>query len=105
MGDGPAKMETKMNKKQLSARLAKESGISQARASSILNVLFDGETGIIPGELVVGGKVTIPGFGTFSVKTRAARIGTNPADGVRIQIPAKRKTYFRAGKALKARIG
>ena len=51
-----------------------------------------------------GDKVQIMGFGSFEVKERAARTGTNPATGAAIEIPASKAPVFKAGKALKESI-
>ena len=77
-----------MNKKELAASLAKKVGLSQAKAMDVLNAIFDGDpdTGIISSELNNGHKVTIPGFGTFATKERAARTGTNPSSGKKIRL-------------------
>ena len=48
-----------------------------------------------------GDKVTLVGFGTFSVSKRAARTGRNPQTGKELKIPARKAPAFRAGKALK----
>ena len=95
-----------MNKKEMAAKLAKNTGLSQAKAADVINAIFDARSGkgIIAVELDAGRKVTIPGFGTFGTKTRAARTGTNPATGAKIQISAKKYPYFRAGKTLKERV-
>lgn len=95
-----------MNKKELIAKLAKNTGLSQSKAGDVLSALFDAEKGkgIIAAELDGGRKVTIPGFGTFGTKKRAARTGTNPANGSKIRISAKNYAYFKAGKTLRERV-
>ena len=95
-----------MNKKEMAAKLAKNCGLSQAKAADVINEIFDARPGkgIIAVELDAGRKVTIPGFGTFGSKTRAARTGTNPANGNKIQIAAKKYPTFKAGKTLKERV-
>ncbi|MES2640172.1 MAG: HU family DNA-binding protein [Myxococcota bacterium] len=95
-----------MNKKELIAKLAKTTGLSQAKAGEVLNALFDAETGkgILAIELDAGHKVTIPGFGTFGTKSRAQRVGTNPANGEKIQIEAKKYAFFKPGKTLRERV-
>ena len=55
----------------------------------------------ITGTLANGGSVSLVGFGTFSVKARAARAGRNPRTGETIQIKATNVPSFKAGKALK----
>jgi len=95
-----------MNKKEMAAKLAKKSGLSQAKALEVINHIFsakDGE-GIIAVELDAGHKVTIPGFGTFGTKHRAARTGTNPATKQKIEIAAKNYAYFKPGKTLRERV-
>lgn len=95
-----------MNKKELTVKLAKQTGITQAKASEVLNALFAAQrgSGIIAVELDAGRKVTIPGFGTFGSKHRAARPGTNPSSGKKIAIAAKTYAYFKAGKTLRERV-
>lgn len=95
-----------MNKKELSAKLAKQCDLSQAKAAEIVNAIFSARPreGIIATELDGGRKVTIPGFGTFGTRRRAARTGTNPATKAKIQIPARTYPYFRPGKTLKERV-
>jgi DNA-binding protein HU-beta len=95
-----------MNKKELVAKLAKTTGISQAKAADVVNALFDADPGkgIIAIELDAGRKVTVPGFGTFGTKSRAARTGTNPANGNKIAISAKSYAFFKPGKTLRERV-
>ncbi len=91
-----------MNKKEMTVALAKKASISQVKAMEIINTIFSADgNGIISGELRSGNKVTIPGFGTYQVKTRAARTGTHPASGSRIEIPAKNHVVFKPGKTLR----
>jgi len=94
-----------MNKKAMAAQLAERASIPHIKATEILSAIFDAENGIIAGALRGGEKVLVAGFGTFEVKTRAARKGTNPATGKKINIPAKKYTSFKPGKTLKERIG
>jgi DNA-binding protein HU-beta len=95
-----------MNKKEMVAKLAKKTGLSQAKSAEVVDALFDAGPGkgIIAVELDGGRKVTIPGFGTFGTKSRAARTGTNPATGQKITIPAKSYAYFKPGKTLRDRV-
>jgi DNA-binding protein HU-beta len=95
-----------MNKKELIAKLAKTTGLSQAKAAEVLNALFDadGTGGIFAAELDAGHKVTIPGFGTFGTKTRAPRVGTNPATRQKIDIQKKTYAFFKPGKTLRERV-
>ncbi|MFT5435072.1 MAG: DNA-binding protein HU-beta [Myxococcota bacterium] len=94
-----------MNKNALTAALADKTGISRAKAGEVLTALFEAETGGIIADALTGGdKVSIPGFGVFGTKVRAARTGVNPATQAKIQIPAKNSVFFRPGKTLKERI-
>lgn len=95
-----------MNKKEFAAKLAKQTGLSQVKANEVVSVIFDADPGkgIIAVELDAGRKVTIPGFGTFSSRSRAARTGTNPATGDKIQIAAKKYVVFKPGKTLRDRV-
>lgn len=95
-----------MNKKELAAKLAKSADISQVKALAIVDMIFSADSGegIIATELDAGEKVTIPGFGTFGTKSRAARQGTNPANGKKVNIPAKKYAFFKPGKTLRERV-
>ena len=90
-----------MNKKELAVKLAQQTGLTQVKSMEVLNALFDAGNGIIGAELLGGGKVSIPGFGTFITKTRASRKGTNPSTQAKINIPSRKFPSFRAGKTLK----
>jgi len=95
-----------MNKKELVAKLAKKTGLSQVKAMEAVNAIFDAESGegIIAVELDAGGKVLIAGFGTFTARKRAPRTGTNPATREKIQIAEKSYVHFKPGKTLRERV-
>ncbi len=86
-----------MNRSDVIARMATDAGISKAAAERALNALVDGIAGALRG----GDKVSLVGFGTFSVSNRAARTGRNPRTGATIQIPASKVPRFKPGKGLK----
>ena len=86
-----------MNKSELIEAIAKTADISKVAASKA----FDGALTAIKSSLKKSGKVTLVGFGTFSVSKRAARSGRNPQTGAAIKIKASKGVRFRAGKALK----
>lgn len=86
-----------MNKSELIDAIAANSGLNKAEAGRAL----DGFTAAITNALVAGDSVSMVGFGTFSVKHRAARAGRNPRTGETIQIKASNNPSFKAGKALK----
>jgi len=83
-------------KADLVAKVA-EIGITKKQAAQVV----DGVFGAIKDALASGDKVSLIGFGTFSVRERAAREGRNPRTGKKIKIPKKKVPAFRAGKALK----
>ena len=90
-----------MNKQELiDAILAnKEAGIeSKAAAARALDAVLDG----IAAGIKKDGNVQLIGFGTFAVKSRAARTGRNPQTGATIKIKASKTVGFKAGAALKA---
>jgi DNA-binding protein HU-beta len=86
-----------VNKSELIDAIAAEADISKASAGRALDAAVDAVTN----ELKNGGQVSLVGFGTFSVKDRAARAGRNPQTGETIQIKAAKIPSFKAGKALK----
>jgi len=86
-----------MNKGELIESVASQTNLSKADAGRAVDAMIDA----IEGTLKVGNTVSLVGFGTFSVKNRAARQGRNPRTGETIQIKASRVPSFKAGKALK----
>ncbi len=86
-----------MNKSELISHIATAAGISKTQATAALQAV---ETGVID-TLANGGQVALTGFGTFSVKERAARTGRNPKTGEALQIKASKVPSFKAGKGLK----
>jgi DNA-binding protein HU-beta len=86
-----------MNKTELIDAMADAADISKAAAGRAL----DGMVEAISQALRDGDQVTVVGFGSFSVRERAARTGRNPQTGDTIQIKASRTPGFKAGKALK----
>jgi DNA-binding protein HU-beta len=89
-----------MNKAELIEKIADDAGISKKQAGSAL----DSFTDTIAKTLKKGSKVTLVGFGTFSVTKRAARNGRNPQTGATIKIKAKKVAKFKAGKELAEKI-
>ena len=86
-----------MNKNDLVAAVASNSGLSKADAAKAVDGVFDTVTGALQG----GDDVRLVGFGTFSVVNRKASVGRNPRTGESIQIPASKQPKFKAGKGLK----
>ena len=89
-----------MNKSDLIGRMASDAGITKAQAASALNSF----TTATAEALKKGDKVTLVGFGTFSVSKRAARTGRNPQTGATIKIKAKKVARFKAGKELSGKL-
>lgn len=86
-----------MNKADLIEAVADSADLSKADATRAVDAVLDG----ITGALKQGNSVSLVGFGTFSVKHRAARTGRNPRTGETIQISASNVPGFKAGKGLK----
>ena len=86
-----------MNKTQLIEAVAVKANIKKKDAEAAVNAL----TEVVADALKAGDKVQLVGFGTFGVKTRAAREGRNPKTGAKITIAASKAPAFTAGKALK----
>jgi DNA-binding protein HU-beta len=86
-----------MNKSELIEAITAEADISKAAAGRALDAVISAVTGALKD----GESVSLVGFGTFSVKARAARTGRNPQTGAAIQIAAANIPSFKAGKALK----
>ncbi len=86
-----------MNKAELIEAMAADAGLSKADAQRALEAF----TGAIAKTLKKGDTVSLIGFGTFSVKKRAARTGRNPATGETIKIKASKTPSFKAGKGFK----
>jgi DNA-binding protein HU-beta len=89
-----------MNKAELIAKIADDAGLTKTQA----NAAIDSFTTAVQKTLKAGGKLTLVGFGTFSVSKRAARTGRNPQTGATIKIKAKKVAKFKAGKDLSSKI-
>lgn len=86
-----------MNKTELVAAVAAKAELSKKDAEAAVNAVFDS----VKDALAEGDKVSLIGFGTFSVKTRAARTGLNPRTKETIEISESKVPAFKAGSALK----
>ena len=89
-----------MNKKDLVKKIAEETSLSQKQATEAIDSFLNSITNAV----AVGEKVSIPGFGTFDSKTRAARTGRNPRTNETVEIPASTVPSFKAGKAFKEKV-
>ena len=86
-----------MNKTELIAAVAEKADLSKKDAEAAITATVDA----IAEALTQGEKVQLVGFGSFEVKTRAARVGRNPRTGEEIPISEAKLPVSKAGKALK----
>lgn len=85
-----------MNKGDLIKSIADKAGLTKAQATDAFNAVVEG----VSETLKSGDKVTLIGFGTFSVSSRPERSGRNPSTGATIKIAAKKQVKFKPGKEL-----
>jgi DNA-binding protein HU-beta len=86
-----------MNKTEFTAEVADAAELSKTDAGNAVDAMI----AVIKKALKKGDTITLVGFGTFSVRKRAARQGRNPQTGATIKIKASKNPAFKAGKALK----
>ena len=86
-----------MNKSEIINALSEKTGFTKTDCAKVLNATVE----IFTEALKKGDKVQLIGFGTFSVKSRKAKTGTNPQTHEAIEIPARKSPVFKAGKDLK----
>ncbi|MGA2225511.1 MAG: HU family DNA-binding protein [Syntrophobacteraceae bacterium] len=89
-----------MTKAELVATIANEVEIAKSQAEKGV----DGFVSAVSAALSGGDKITLVGFGTFSVVARSQREGRNPGTGEKIQIPASKVVKFKAGKTLSEKV-
>ena len=90
-----------MTKSELIARLAEANPhLYQRDVERIVNTVFEE----ITAALVDGDRVELRGFGAFSIKERAARMGRNPRTGEAVQVDSKLIPYFKTGKLLREKL-
>jgi len=89
-----------MNKGELIAKIAEDVELTKVQAAAALESFI----GAVTKTLKSGDKLTLVGFGTFSVSKRAARKGRNPFTGETIKIKAKKVAKFKASKELSGKI-
>ena len=86
-----------MNRQDVVAKIAKDTGITKTNAAAVVESIIDG----ITRSLKKGDPVSFVGFGTFKISNRKARTARNPQTGAAIKVPKRRVPRFTAGKALK----
>jgi DNA-binding protein HU-beta len=89
-----------MNKAQLVSKIAADTGLTKVMAAAALDSVMDGVTKTLKS----GKRLTLVGFGTFSVTRRAARKGRNPATGASIKIKAKKVAKFKPSNELNIKL-
>jgi DNA-binding protein HU-beta len=89
-----------MNKAELIDAMASEAGLTKADAKKALDALVSAATSA----LKKGDRISLVGFGSFSVSKRNARTGRNPQTGKEIKIAAKKVVKFKAGKELEGSV-
>ena len=89
-----------MTKTQLIEKIAKENEIPKKQVEQVVNAFLSS----MEDSLIAGESIQISGFGTFSVKEKAAYTGRNPRTNEPVQIPASKKVGFSTGKTLKDKI-
>ena len=90
-----------MNKTELVEKIAEEAGLARREADQALRAALNAITDAV----AAGEKVTLPGFGTFERRDRAARQGRNPQTGDTIKIAKSRVPAFKAGATFKSYVG
>ncbi len=89
-----------MNKTELIEAVAQAAGLTKTDSDKAVNALLE----TVQAAVQAGDKVTIPGFGSFSVSERKARTGRNPQTGETIKIAASKSPKFTAGSGFKAAV-
>jgi integration host factor subunit beta len=86
-----------MTKAELVERVAAQINLTKKQTEVIVNTLFQS----ITDSLGEGDKVELRGFGSFRVRHRDARVGRNPKSGEKVEVPAKKVPFFKAGRELR----
>lgn len=86
-----------MTKLELVEVVSSKAEITKAEAHKVVDAVFEA----VNEGLAADGKVVLPGFGTFEIRNRTARVGRNPRTGEQIKIEASRTPAFKPGKAMK----
>jgi DNA-binding protein HU-beta len=90
-----------MNKSEFIDMVADRAEMSKSAAARVIDTIFDATSGAIAEAVNTAGRLSIPGFGKFTTKKRAARTGRNPRTGAQIDIPERTSVSFSAGKGLR----
>ena len=87
-----------MTRADLVEKVANKINLTKKQTEVIVNTVFQS----ITDSLAEGKKVELRGFGSFRIRQRNARIGRNPKSGEKVEVPAKKVPFFKAGKELRA---
>jgi DNA-binding protein HU-beta len=90
-----------MNKSEFIDMVAERAELSKSAATRVIDAIFDATSGAIAEAVNTAGRLSIPGFGKFTTKKRAARTGRNPRTGTQIEIPERTSVAFSAGKGFR----
>jgi integration host factor subunit beta len=86
-----------MTKAELVEKVAVQINLTKKQTEVIVNTIFQSMTD----SLAQGDKVELRGFGSFRIRERSARVGRNPKSGEKVNVPAKKVPFFKAGNDLK----
>ncbi|MBT3982923.1 MAG: integration host factor subunit beta [Bacteriovoracaceae bacterium] len=87
-----------MTKAELVEKVANQIKLTKKQTEIIVNTVFQS----ITNSLAEGEKVELRGFGSFRIRERNSRVGRNPKSGEKVEVPAKKVPFFKAGKELRA---
>lgn len=86
-----------MTKAELVEKVANQINLTKKQTEVVVNTVFQS----ITDSLTEGKKVELRGFGSFRIRQRNARMGRNPKSGDKVEVPAKKVPFFKAGKELR----
>jgi integration host factor subunit beta len=86
-----------MTKAELVEKVANKINLTKKETEGIVSIIFQS----ITDSLTEGDKVELRGFGSFRIRERNARVGRNPKSGEKVEVPAKKVPFFKAGKELR----
>ena len=89
-----------MTKAELVEKVANKINLTKKETEGLVSIIFQS----ITDSLAEGDKVELRGFGSFRIRERNARVGRNPRSGEKVDVPAKKVPFFKAGKDLKAMV-
>ena len=93
-----------MNKSEFIDMVAERAELTRAAAARVVDAIFDTASGAISDAVHAAGALSIPGFGKFTKRTRAARTGRNPRTGETVPVEEKVIPVFKTGKEMRQRL-